>query len=379
MKIWLWASVVLVAAAAGAAEREVGGAQTNAALQYWLAFQFMPNVQDEKICNATTDDKRFGFAVPLSHEQAKVLQGEGAQQALVHLHRGAALSSCDWGLDLRRDGLHAQSSLFTNQAWRLARLSCLRARWHFERGAWEKGLDDVIATMLMNRHASSQMLPSDHFGYMTENIALGTVAAYLPRMPRQARASALRRITSLPPFSPMREAMLRYENVLDWLVDNLPRAEREGRLLDFFAEFSPRDRAKRTVEQGGNAERLVKFAQDARPLMRQCADLMLLTPTQCDRVFHERYERPLKENPIAALVAPDYGIECRENAQASCRRSMFQAAVDVVERGRAALADHPDPFGSGPFEYIPFEGGFELRSSLVHCVRIFLVVGARKD
>ncbi len=263
----------------------------------------------------------------------------------------------------------------------MARLSCLRARWNFEQGAWDKGLDDVVATMLMNRHASSQMLPFDHYCYMTENIALGTVTAYLPRMPGEARANAMKKITSLPTFSPMREAMLRdYDGILDWLVENLPQAEREGRLLDFLAEFWPPDQARAAVEQGRDAETMVRFAQEARPLMKQSADLMLLPPAECDRVFQERYARTIKANPIAALVALDYGGECRENAQASCRRSMFQAAVDVCDRGKAALADHPDPFGNGPFDYIPFEGGFELRSSLVYCgFRISWFFGARQD
>jgi hypothetical protein len=98
----------------------------NAALNYWLAFQFMPNVLDEKIWNATTDDKKFGFGVPVSEQLAKVFQSGGGEQSLKHLHRGAALSYCEWGTDLRKDGLYASAEPYANKARHLARLSHAR-------------------------------------------------------------------------------------------------------------------------------------------------------------------------------------------------------------------------------------------------------------
>jgi hypothetical protein len=177
----------------------------------------------------------------------------------------------------------------------------------------------------------------------------------------------------------MRESLVRYEQMLDWLIDHLRGAESEGRLVQFLADFSSPEQAKAILDRAGNLEGLVKYEEDARPLLRKCADLMLLLPAECDDVYKERYEGKLKANPIAALIAPDYAEERREDAQSDCRRAMLRAAIDVVDRGKAALADHPDPYGHGPFEYVTFEGGFELRSALVHHVQINLVVGVRKN
>ena len=44
---------------------------------------------------------------------------------------------------------------------------------------------------------------------------------------------------------------------------------------------------------------------------------------------------------------------------------MLKAAIAIVQGGQEKLKDSKDPFGSGPFEYKPAEGGgFELRSKL---------------
>jgi len=44
--------------------------------------------------------------------------------------------------------------------------------------------------------------------------------------------------------------------------------------------------------------------------------------------------------------------------------TMLQAAVAVVSGGAEQLKTIKDPFGDGPLEYRPFEGGFELQSKL---------------
>src|SRR6185312_13375135 len=75
----------------------------NAALQYWVAFAMCPP-ETEALSNATaTDHEKYGFGIPVSQELAKYFRGDG-ERALVHLHRGAKLRSCEWATDLRRDG-----------------------------------------------------------------------------------------------------------------------------------------------------------------------------------------------------------------------------------------------------------------------------------
>ncbi len=352
----------------------------NAALQYMMAFELMPDVVGMRLDLYTTDNKKVGFGVPVSQAFAeKFFQGQ-TEQSLKHLYRGAALSECQWPSDLRRDGWNAfEMRGYGNRAQLYARVPLLRARCQFERGDWEKGIDDVIATMVMSRHITrDRLFVTAHWACMIEGMCCFTAAAYLPRMPPEARVLLVKRLDSLPSYTSMREAMLHYERIVDWFIDNARQAEREGRLSQFLARFPSYREAQPGALTALHAESLVKLAEEARPLLRECADLMRLAPEECDRVYKQRFESRLTRNAVTAMVAPLYPGERREEGSRQCRLALLKAAIDVVARGKAALADHPDPFGRGPFEYTPLDGGFLLRSELTNPVRIDLRIGRPK-
>jgi len=189
---------------------EVGS--ENAALQYWLAFELMPNIKPEQIWNATTDDPKFGFAVPVNEEVANIFRGDGAQ-SIKFLHRGAALANCDWATDMRKDGPAAPAP-YGEAARRLARLSCLRARWYFEHGQWNAGVDDVIATMVLARHIGrGKVWFSINYGCMIENICVTTLAVYLPQMPEESRRRLSMELDKLPAFTTMREVLQNHDQI----------------------------------------------------------------------------------------------------------------------------------------------------------------------
>ena len=102
---------------------EVGAAENsgNAALQYWLAFALCP--PEKAIGSATTDDEEVGYGVPVGAQLAKFFQGDG-ERALVHLHRGAKSSVCDWATDLRKDGPRVAAP-YGQKAHELARLALI--------------------------------------------------------------------------------------------------------------------------------------------------------------------------------------------------------------------------------------------------------------
>ena len=93
----------------------------------WLAFSQCPPLTDA-LSGATSDDPKYGFAVPVSWQMGEIFVGDG-DRALVHLHRGAVLSRCDWGTDLRRDGpnVTSRNAPYGQKAQVLARLALLRA------------------------------------------------------------------------------------------------------------------------------------------------------------------------------------------------------------------------------------------------------------
>ena len=70
----------------------------------------------------------------------------------------------------------------------------------------------------------------------------------------------------------------------------------------------------------------------------------------------------LAANPMYKRFVPAI-IRCRWlQAQADVRRALLSAALEVQLDGRDTLKNHPDPVAGSPFDYVPFEGGFELRS-----------------
>lgn len=344
------------------AQAAVQNATENAALEYWLAFALMPT-RDEPLDSATTDSPKYGFAVPVRKEMAKYFERDG-EAALRHLHHGAQLSHCAWGMDLRRDGPTAAAP-YADKAHNLARVALLRARWRFEHGQWKEGIDDVIATMMLGRHLGRDKIQyTVNFGCMLEGMSTATAAVYLPQMPASEREVLAKWLERLPPFTPMRDVFLYYENAIDWAIGNFRQAENENRLGPLIDSLRVPEAAS-TVLKAKSAKQLSEIAELARPLLLAAADALRLPPTEYERLYKERFAPRLKANPLAVALGPYYEIARVEECVAACRLAMLKAGIDVLNRGRPAVADHPDPYGEGPFELVNFPGGFELKSRLV--------------
>jgi hypothetical protein len=233
----------------------------NAALHYWVAFALCPP-ETEIISAATTDDPRFGFGIPVSQELANQFSGRGAR-ALEHLHRGAKVVSCEWGTNLRKNGPH-DDVVHGEKAHGLGRLALLRARWRFEHDNWESGVRDVIATMRLARHVGRDKVSFNiRYGCMLDAMAIGTAAAYLPDMPRQARQMLAAELDALPNPTSMREAVLYHVNAIDWAIERFERTEDPGRLRELVATISSKDEAERIMRLAGNAEGLARISHHA--------------------------------------------------------------------------------------------------------------------
>ena len=69
-------------------------------------------------------------------------------------------------------------------------------------------------------------------------------------------------------------------------------------------------------------------------------------------------------NPVFRTFFPVLANLRQAQARADVRRALLSAALAVQLDGPDALKNHPDPVLGGPFEYVAFEGGYELRSKL---------------
>jgi hypothetical protein len=81
--------------------------------------------------------------------------------------------------------------------------------------------------------------------------------------------------------------------------------------------------------------------------------------------FEKEWDREVKKqagNQVFNWVFPALHKVRLAQLRADVRRALLSAAFAVQLDGRDALKNHSDPVVGGPFDYVAFEGGFELRS-----------------
>src|SRR5262249_29313621 len=114
---------------------------------------------------------------------------------------------------------------------------------------------------------------------------------------------------------------------------------------------------------GGTADGVVQCAEAIRPCFARMAKKLDLPLGRFEQEF-EREAMKQAGNPVFKAYFPALPQCRRAQARAEVRRALLSAALDVQLKGRNALKNHPDPVVGGPFEYLAFKGGFELRSKL---------------
>jgi hypothetical protein len=177
------------------------------------------------------------------------------------------------------------------------------------------------------------------------------------------------------------------EALLNWIVGEVKEAKNQESLLAFLSQLcgkheSPeKDRERGRVfltECGGTAEGVLKYAAEMRQCSARIAKKLDLPSDQAAKEF-EREEKALASNPVFKLFAPVLQNVLHRQMQANVRRALLSAALDVQSNGRDVLKNHPDPVAGGPFDYVAFEGGFELRSKgKLDNEAVALTVGRRR-
>ena len=208
-------------------------------------------------------------------------------------------------------------------------------------------------------------------GYAIEAKVNETLAIFLPKLNARLLADLKRRLDAVPagnrPALAIRQCE---ENTIDWLIHKVKGAKDKESLVAMLlfvglSEEKPGDvnaRARAFVaECGGSAEGIIRFAEEMRPSYALIARIMDLPPDQFEKEF-KLEETKRANNPVFKVFFPAMVQVRMSQARSEIRQALFTAALAVVRDGRGALNAHPDPIAGGPFEYTPFEGGFELRS-----------------
>ena len=157
---------------------------------------------------------------------------------------------------------------------------------------------------------------------------------------------------------------------MEWFIRKVKEKNDKESLLAFFSwvgltEGKDRDSGEKAraflQDCGGTAEGVIKFATEALPSYDLLAKKLDLPLDEFDREF-KRESAKQAGNPVYKVFFPALAKVRQSRARADVRRALLSAALAVQLDGKDALKDHADPVAGGMFDYVAFEGGFELRS-----------------
>jgi hypothetical protein len=338
----------------------------NAALKYWQAFATLPKFAD-------AENKKLAevLTTPLDDLARKILTD--AQYSLQMMHYGAAQPRCDWGM-CHQEGVFTRLPQ-ADAARVMASLVCLRARMRFEAGQSAEAVDDIVAGMTLSRHCSltgtNIMLLS---GYAIEHRMIEALALHIPRLDPKIIPDLKKRIAAIPAGLTLADALATEEEYfLDWFVRIVKKAKDKESLLAVLAfidnepEGKPRGSGEKTrafiEECGGSTEGVLRRAEETRESYREVKKMLAMPMDQFEKEF-DLEAKKRADNPVFKVFFPAIVNVRRAQARMDVRRALLSAALAVRQDGPDALKNNPDPVLGGPFEYAPFDGGFELSSKL---------------
>jgi hypothetical protein len=339
----------------------------NAALKYWQAFATLPTLND-------AENKKLAevLTTPLDDLARKILTD--ADYSLGMMHYGAAQPRCDWGVG-HEEGIFTRLPQ-ANAARVLTNLACLSARMRFEAGQSDKAIDDIVAGMTLGRQCSltgtNVMLLC---GYAIEQRMIEVLALQLPKLDAKLIPDLKNRLAALPPGMTMAGATESEEkSFLDWFVRTVKKAKDKESLLAAlaFVDNQPEGKARASGDEarafvescGGTVEGVLRYSEETRASYRRVATMLALPLDQFEKEF-ELEAKKRAENPVFKVFFPAMVKVRRAQAMMDVRRALLSGALTVRQDGPDALKNHSDPVVGGPFEYVPFDGGFELRSKLI--------------
>ncbi len=338
----------------------------NAALKYWQGFSQLPKLTHDEEHKLHEECLKMPLDAHTRETVAK------ADYAFRMMHRGSVLPRCDWGLSYE-DGIelllpHAAA------ARTMVNLACLRARIRFEEGHNADAVEDLVDAMILGRQISmdtSSIAVLVNFG--VEFRTSETLARYLPKLNAEMVKTLKTRLGTLPPFATAAMGVVPFEeqSCLDWFIRKAKEHNDKESMLTFLNKFcsGPEDSPEQARERGrvffegcgGTVEGVVKTAEESRPSYALAAKLMDLPLDQFEKEF-QLEEKKRAGNPVFKMLFPNVGALRLSQARADVRRALLATALDIQLDGADALKNHTDPVVGGPFEMVPFEGGYELRS-----------------
>lgn len=329
----------------------------NAALQYWRAFAVQPTLT-EKQQKIAAD-----WQTTAMNGEARALIAQSTN-ALIELHRGAAISSCDWGLHFE-DGMNLLLP-YLGKARDLARLACLRARKEFEEGDDLAAIQDLADTLCLARHCGQDniaicVLVQDAI----EQNAYDTLTPHLGLLNQESLKELKQRLESLPAGGSLKGSAAAEQRLgIDWLIDRVEHVRDDAAFQDLFKTLmvgSPA--AKQIFPTPPTREELLAQLKELRPYYEKVTPLFDLPASQFHTQLAE-FNKPYINIPAGKLLVTTYDRFYDRHMAAQTHFALLKGAVAILLSGPDQIKLTQDPATHAPFDYIPRNDGFQLRSSL---------------
>ncbi len=327
----------------------------NAALDWWRAMSLMPK-EDEAIWKLA-DMSDSTLPDPVADEVFN-----RSCRSLDLLALGAANKYCAWGADVAEEGVRVVLP-YHEKMRSLVRLAILRARWHAQRGDKAAAADDLLTALRTARLLPGrQPLVVDFLSGMGfERLAIdaaGRIASQLDATQRQRLLAAL---PGLPAATTAADTMDAEFGMVRCEI---------GRLLAM-----PEERRAQMLAQFTELETIPLISLTPDDALRSCLALYHVEVARWQALLRRQPgERLLKEprfttgerapHPLIDLLAPSFDKIAPTEIRAMLLREQLRAALDYLDRGEPALADHLDILTAKPFRFEKTAGGFHLLADI---------------
>lgn len=279
-------------------------ARDNAALQYWMAFHFLPD-DDGPVAKLAThfywgDD-------PEGDPVVSSLPEDTRSTPVRFLLRGAGMPGCDWGIDVADDGAGSMVVPHITEARKLGRYAALIAWDRARRGAVDEAVGDLLAVVALARHLQTERATMIEFivGSSIERLGMRELAALMPALGDDVRkriGGRLERLAMTPaskPFLVERSMAERLRQELVAADDPLPLMAELGADQQMLKWLLGDDRA---APQDPRERILAAFGEHLTLMDEVAAALDLPADGFVDRMG--RIDARVETNPLAKLLMP---------------------------------------------------------------------------
>lgn len=348
---------------------KVAAGDENAAIQYYLAIFSNGLTVPAFVDSATTDSPEYGFSVPLKKNQTDFLNLDSTLAALARFDRASECQVCDWGrFSTTFSELHSQNPIVGLQ--QLTRTVMLRARQRYQDGEWKLANRDVENALKLARRMVSLCRPYEHQPYMIENIANGTAAAYLLRLPPEGIDDLSIRLKEVGVFSPMelllQKESTRLKTALEMNPDSKNRSAKIESLLAPYFTGQDGAIAFRSLKPDQQNALLVELSN----LLKMASKSMNHDIRQAETGFDALGKHVDSVSFYFAIDVTYLQGELRENAQGICRGTLLRSVVEKLSSKQKNFSEIDDPFGNGNIKLSAHGTRHVLVSELIHHGRI---------